>query len=212
MKLPERTVERISAYRRSLLNCLAEGKTHIYSHELAAMHHNTAVQVRRDIMFIGYSSMQRKGYDVRELIDVIGNILDSDRGLNVAVVGIGNLGRAITAYFMGKRSKLNIVAAFEVDPNKVDRVISGIKCYSINQMQEVIVDKKISIAIITVPADQAREIAESLYLAGVKGFLNFTTVPLNVSPEVYIDEYDMITSLEKVAYFVKLHQVPKVTG
>lgn len=209
MKLPERTVERISAYRRTLLNCLAEGKTHIYSHELAQMHHNTAVQVRRDIMFIGYSSMQRKGYDVRELIDVIGSILDSGSGLNVAVVGIGNLGRAITAYFMGKRSKLNIVAAFDVDPNKVDRVISGVKCYAINQMQEVIVDKQISIAIITVPADQAREIAENLYLSGVKGFLNFTTVPLNVSPEVYIDEYDMITSLEKVAYFVKLHQVPK---
>jgi redox-sensing transcriptional repressor len=211
MKLPERTVERISAYRRSLLNCLAEGKTHIYSHELAQMHHNTAVQVRRDIMFIGYSSMQRKGYDVRELIDVIGNILDSEHGLNVAVAGIGNLGRAITAYFMGKRSKLNIVAAFDVDPSKVNRVISGVKCYSISQMQEVIVDKKISIAIITVPADQAREVAESLYLAGVSGFLNFTTVPLNVSPEVYIDEYDMITSLEKVAYFVKLHQVRKET-
>lgn len=211
MKLPERTVERISAYRRSLLNCLAEGKTHIYSHELAEMHHNTAVQVRRDIMFIGYSSMQRKGYDVRELIDVIGNILDSESGLNVAVAGIGNLGRAITAYFMGKRSKLNIVAAFDVDPNKVDRVISGVKCYSINQMQEVIVDKQISVAIITVPADQAREIAENLYLSGVRGFLNFTTVPLNVSPEVYIDEYDMVTSLEKVAYFVKLNQVPKET-
>ncbi|MDF1570490.1 MAG: redox-sensing transcriptional repressor Rex [Bacteroidales bacterium] len=211
MKLPERTVERISAYRRSLLNCLAEGKTHIYSHELAQMHHNTAVQVRRDIMFIGYSSMQRKGYDVRELIDVIGEILDSDQGLNVAVAGIGNLGRAITAYFMGKRSKLNIVAAFDVDPSKVNRVISGVKCYSISQIQEVIVDKKISIAIITVPADQAREVAENLYLAGVSGFLNFTTVPLNVSPEVYIDEYDMITSLEKVAYFVKLHQVRKET-
>jgi redox-sensing transcriptional repressor len=211
MKLPERTVERISAYRRSLLNCLAEGKTHIYSHELAQMHHNTAVQVHRDIMFIGYSSMQRKGYDVRDLIDVIGNILDSESGLNVAVLGIGNLGRAITAYFMGKRSKLNIVAAFDVDPNKVDRVISGVKCYSINQLQEVIVDKKISIAIITVPADQARDIAENLYMSGVKGFLNFTTVPLNVSPEVYIDEYDMVTSLEKVAYFVKLGQVPKET-
>ena len=210
MKLPERTVERISAYRRTLLTCLGEGKTHIYSHELAEMHHNTAVQVRRDIMFIGYSSMQRKGYDVRELIEVIGNILDSESGLNVGVVGIGNLGRAITAYFMGKRSKLNIVAAFDVDPNKVDRVISGVKCYSINQLPEVIVDKQISIAIITVPADQARDIAEKLHLAGVKGFLNFTTVPLNVSPEVYIDEYDMITSLEKVAYFVKMTQVPKV--
>jgi redox-sensing transcriptional repressor len=205
MRLPERTVERISEYRRSLLNCLANGKTHIYSHELAQLHHNTAVQVRRDIMFIGYSSMQRKGYDVKELIDVIGRILDSDIGLNVAVVGIGNLGRAITAYFMGKRSKLNIVAAFDTDPNKVDRVISGVKCYSISEMQKIIQEKNIAIGLITVPADQAKEIAENLYAAGVRGLLNFTTVPLNVSPEVYIDEYDMITSLEKVAYFVKMH-------
>ena len=212
MKLPERTVERISEYRRTLLNCLAEGKTHIYSHELAQMHHNTAVQVRRDIMFIGYSSMQRKGYDVRELIDVIGSILDSQKVLNVAVVGIGNLGRAITSYFMGKRSKLDIVAAFDVDPSKVDRVIAGVKCYPIAKMQDVIREKDISIAIITVPADQARDIAEQLHLAGVKGLLNFTTVPLNVSPEVYIDEYDMVTSLEKVAYFVKMHNNNSGTG
>jgi len=204
VKLPERTVERISEYRRTLLNCLNEGKTHIYSHELAQMHHNTAVQVRRDIMFIGYSSMQRKGYDVRELIDVIAEILDSDAGLNVAVVGIGNLGRAITTYFLGKRSKLNIIATFDVDPNKVNRVIAGVKCYAMSDMQDVIREKNISIAIITVPADQAREVAENLYLSGVNGLLNFTTVPLNVSPEVYIDEYDMVTSLEKVAYFVKM--------
>jgi redox-sensing transcriptional repressor len=204
VKLPERTVERISEYRRTLLNCLNEGKTHIYSHELAQMHHNTAVQVRRDIMFIGYSSMQRKGYDVRELIDVIAGILDSDAGLNVAVVGIGNLGRAITTYFLGKRSKLNIIATFDVDPNKVNRVIAGVKCYAMSDMQDVIREKNISIAIITVPADQAREVAENLYLSGVNGLLNFTTVPLNVSPEVYIDEYDMVTSLEKVAYFVKM--------
>lgn len=212
MKLPERTVERISEYRRTLLNCLSNGKTHIYSHELALLHHNTAVQVRRDIMFIGYSSLQRKGYDVRELIDVIGNILDTDEGLNVAVIGMGNLGRAITAYFLGKRSKLNIVAAFDVDQNKVDRVISGVKCFSIAKMNEVIEEKNISIAVITVPADQARAVAEDLYLAGVRGLLNFTTVPLNVSSEVYIDEYDMITSLEKIAYFVKRHKDYQVKG
>ncbi len=211
MKLPERTVERISAYRRTLLNCLSNGKTHIYSHELAQLHHNTAVQVRRDIMFIGYSSMQRKGYDVSDLIDVIGDILDSEEGINVAVIGIGNLGRAVTTYFMGKRSKLNIIAAFDVDPNKIDRVISGVKCYSLNSLQEVIKEHNISIGIITAPADKAREVAEDLYVAGIKGLLNFTTVPLNVSPEVYIDEYDMITSLEKVAYFVKKHNEMSVS-
>ena len=201
--LPERTVERLSEYRRSMLQCLEEGKTHIYSHELAALHHNTAVQVRRDIMFIGYTSMQRKGYDVRELINVIGEILDSEKGLNVAVIGIGNLGRAFTTYFVGKRSKLNIIATFDVDANKIDRVISGVKCYPLNRIKEVVESHNISIALMTVPADSAAEVSEQLVEAGIKGLLNFTTVPLNVAPDVYLDEYDMITSLEKVAYFVK---------
>ncbi len=203
MKLPERTVERLSEYRRSLLQCLEEGKTHIYSHELANLHHNTAVQVRRDIMFIGYTSLQRKGYDVRELISVIGEILDSESGLNVAVIGLGNLGRAVTAYFVGKRSRLNIIASFDVDPNKIDRVISGVKCYSLDRVKEVVESQEISIAIMTVPANTAGEVSKQLVAAGIKGILNFTTAPLNVSPDVYLDEYDMITSLEKVAYFVK---------
>lgn len=202
--LPERTVERLSEYRRSLLQCLEEGKTHIYSHELADLHHNTAVQVRRDIMFIGYSSMQRKGYDVKELIQVIGEIIDSEKGLNVAVVGVGNLGRAITTYFIGKRSKLNIVATFDVDTNKIDRVIAGVKCYSLSRLKEMVETLDISIAIMTVPADSAQEVSKSLVEAGIKGVLNFTTVPLNLFPGVYLDEYDMITSLEKVAYFVKM--------
>ena len=203
MTLPERTVERLSEYRRSLLQCLEEGKTHIFSHELAELHHNTAVQVRRDIMFIGYTSMQRKGYDVRELVDVIGDILDSEKGQNVAVIGIGNLGKAVTTYFVGKRSKLNIIATFDVDTTKIDRVISGVKCYPLSRLKEVVEEHRISIAIMTVPADSAAEVTAQLVEAGVKGLMNFTTVPLDVPPDVYLDEYDMITSLEKVAYFVK---------
>jgi len=206
MALPERTVERLSEYRRSLLQCLEEGKTHIFSHELAELHHNTAVQVRRDIMFIGYTSMQRKGYDVGDLVDVIGGILDSEKGLNVAVVGIGNLGRAVTTYFVGKRSKLNIIATFDVDTTKIDRVISGVKCYPLSRLEEVIKTHAISIAIVTVPADSAAEVTAQLVEAGIKGVMNFTTVPLNVPKEVYMDQYDMITSLEKVAYFVKTPQ------
>ncbi|MCK4879144.1 MAG: redox-sensing transcriptional repressor Rex [Bacteroidales bacterium] len=206
MTLPERTVERLSEYRRSLLQCLEEGKTHIFSHELAELHHNTAVQVRRDIMFIGYTSMQRKGYDLRELVDVIGDILDSERGLNVAVIGIGNLGRAVTTYFVGKRSKLNIIATFDVDTTKIDRVISGVKCYPLSRLNEVVKAQQISIAILTVPADSAAEVTAQLVEADIKGLMNFTTVPLNVPPDVYLDEFDMITSLEKVAYFVKSPQ------
>jgi redox-sensing transcriptional repressor len=202
-KLPGKTVERLSEYRRQLLSCLAENKNYIFSHDLAALLHITAVQVRRDLMLIGYSSVLRKGYDVRELIDTIGKIIDSAEGLNVAIVGIGNLGRAVTGYFRGKRTKLNIVASFDNDPQKVNKVISGVKCYHIQDMEQIIKELNIKIAILTVPADFAKSMLEEVVRFGIKGILNFTTVPLNVPSEIYLEEYDMITSIEKVAYFVK---------
>ena len=103
-KLPDKTVERLSQYRRNLLLCVLQGKTHIFSHEIANLLHITPVQVRRDIMLIGYSGTLRKGYDIQELIDLIGDIIDSEDGQKVAVVGAGNLGRAIISYLKGKRT------------------------------------------------------------------------------------------------------------
>ncbi len=202
-KLPGKTVERLSEYRRTLLGVLNEKRNFIFSHDLAARLHITAVQVRRDLMLIGYSSVQRKGYDVRELIDTIGKIIDSESSLNVAIIGIGNLGRAVAGYFKGKRSKLNIVASFDNDPQKINKVISGVKCYPYQDMQRIVNELDIKIAILTVPPDYAREIAEESVRFGIKGILNFTTIPLNVPSGTYLEEYDMITSIEKVAYFVK---------
>ena len=207
MKLPGKTVERLSEYRRTLLGCLNEKKNFIFSHDLAARLHITAVQVRRDLMLIGYSSVQRKGYDVRELIDTIGIIIDSEQSMNVAIIGIGNLGRAVAGYFKGKRSKLNLVASFDNDLQKVNRVISGVKCYSNNEMEKTMKELDIKIAIITVPPDFAKEIAEEAVRFGVKGILNFTTIPLNVPSWVFLEEYDMITSIEKVAFFVKENRI-----
>ncbi len=206
MNLPEKTVGRLSEYRRTLLNCLVEGKTHIYSHELAQLHNITAVQVRRDIMFIGYSSMQRKGYDIQELVNVIGKILDSQDGQNVAILGTGNLGRAVIHYFVGKRSKLIITAAFDVDKSIIGTETTGVKCYDMADLEKVVKERGISIAMITVPPEQAAKATAQAVNAGIKGILNFTSIPLNVPENVYLEEYDMITSLEKVAYFVKNSQ------
>ena len=203
MYLPEKTIERLSQYRRTLLNCQANGQTHIFSHELAALLNITAVQVRRDIMFLGYTSVQRKGYDIMDLVSVIGTLLDNNEVLKVAIIGMGHLGTAITAYFKGKRAKLDIVAAFDIDPTKIGKTIAGVKCYAKDQLPEVFEEMNISIGVITVPPENAADVAEKLVKAGVKGILNFTTVPLNVSSQVYLEEYDMVTSLEKVAYYVK---------
>ena len=201
--LPHKTVERLSQYRRSLLLILTKEKTHVFSHEIAQMLHITPVQVRRDLMLIGYSGNLRKGYDIKELIDMIGNIIDTEKGQRVAVIGLGNLGKAFISYFKGKRTKLTIVAAFDINPDKIDRIYDGVPCYNINRITEIMKKDNITIGIITVPAEQAPAIAETLVLAGAKGILNYSPKPLNVSPYVYLEEYDMITSLEKVAFFAK---------
>jgi len=202
-KLPEKTIGRLSEYRRTLLNCLAKGKTHIYSHELANLHNITAVQVRRDIMLIGYSTTLKKGYDVKALIDVIAKIIDTEDGLNAAIIGVGNLGKAITTYLNGKRTKLRIIAAFDTDPDKTNRVIAGIKCYPMSEIHKIIKEQDISIGIITVPPEDAPSVSETLVNSGIKGILNYTSTSLNVPQNIYLEEYDMITSLEKVAYYVK---------
>jgi redox-sensing transcriptional repressor len=202
-RLPDKTVERLSKYRRALFASMIEGKTHIYSHEIAKMFHITPVQVRRDIMLIGYSGSQSKGYYIKGLTELISDIIDTPEGIKAAVVGMGNLGRSIIGYFNGKRSKLTIVAAFDINPEKVDKEFVGVKCYPYDKLTEIVKKEKISVGVITVPAIAAVNVAENLIKSGVKGILNYAPKSLNVPSSVYLEEYDMITSLEKVAYFVK---------
>ena len=200
--LPGKTIERLSQYRRILLVKLAGGKTNVFSHELAKWLNLTSVQVRRDLMLIDCSGSQSKGYSVGDLVYRIASIIDSKSALNLAVVGMGNLGRAITSYFSGKRDKLSIVAVFDNDTQKTDRIISGVPCFHINSVKEKIEADNISMAILTVTPEAAQDVAKILVDSGIKGILNYTTVPISVPDEVYLEEYDMVTSLEKLAYFV----------
>ena len=207
--LPHKTIERLSQYRRALLICLDKDKSHIFSHEIAKIQHITPVQVRRDLMLIGYSGTLRKGYNIQELIDLIGTIIDSEEGLNTAIIGMGNLGRALIKYLTGRRHKLEIVAGFDTNPDKIGNKFSGIQCYSTEQLDKIIKEKNIKIGIITVPEDQTVETAQKLVDAGVKGILNYTPKPVEVPDHVYLEEYDMITTLEKVAFYVKMTEEKK---
>ncbi len=201
--IPEKTIERLSEYRRSLLSCHKQGITHIFSHVLAGMHGITAVQVRRDLMLIGFSSDTKKGYDVKVLIEFINGILDSEDVMNVAIIGMGRLGQAITSYFNGKRRKLRIVAAFDIDPQKAGRIIDDIPCYHMDEFESVVEQMEISIVIISSPSRVAPSLVVPIINAGIKGVLNFTSVPLNFPQGIVAENYDITTILEKVAYFVK---------
>jgi len=201
--IPEKTIERLSEYRRTLRASLKQGITHIFSHVLAGMHGITAVQVRRDLMLIGFSSDTKKGYDVKVLIDFISSILDSAQPMNIAVLGMGHLGQAITKYFNGKGQNLKIIAAFDVDPLKVGTEIDNIPCYHMDDFERMVELRDISIVIVSSPAKVAPQLVVPIINAGIKGVLNFTSTPLNFPQGIIVENYDITTLLEKVAYFVK---------
>jgi len=175
----------------------------VFSHQLSTSAGVSAAQVRRDIITLGYSGSPQHGYDVAELIESIDNFLDAPDGQNVALVGVGNLGRAVASYFAGRRPKLRLVALFDIDPEKSGRVICGVRCYPQEKITEVVRSERVSIVILGVPAPAAQAVADACVAGGARGILNFAPVALRVPPGVYVENLDMARSLEKVAYFAR---------
>jgi redox-sensing transcriptional repressor len=203
MRLPPRTVERLSKYRRLLSNYHPSEGAHIFSHDLARMLNLTPVQVRRDLMLVGLTGNHRKGYNIKELIALIGRVIDREKGHNIAIVGIGNLGRAVTAFIRKSHTKMNIVAAFDIDKDKINSEVAGVPCFHISEISKKVKELSVDIAILTVSPDAAVDITNILLNANIRGILNFTSVHLDVPDDVYLKNYDIITSLEEIGFFIK---------
>ena len=207
--VPDKVIARLSLYRRLLTDHLHSDQTHIYSHELAALAGVSSAQVRRDFMITGYSGSPNRGYEIGELVKCIADVLDDPEGHKLALVGVGNLGRAILDYFSGRRPHLTIVAAFDVNPEKTGRHIHGVPCYHMDELEEVVRGQGISSAVVSVPAAHAQKVADALVAAGIRGILTFTPAPMRVPPNVYLEEVDITTSLEKVAYYASTNKAVK---
>jgi len=203
MKLPVRTVQRLSRYRRLLLKYRYLEEPHIYSHDLARLCNLNPVQVRRDLMLIGSSGNHRRGYNVNMLIKLITENIDTPDGQRVCIIGMGKLAQAITHYLQEHEIFQHIVATFDIDPVKVGKQIDNIPCYDIRQLGSTIEQEKISMAVLTVPSDFAASITSILVDSGISGILNFTSISLAVPKGIYVRDFNIINTLEEIAYFVK---------
>ena len=208
--ISERTIGRLSVYRR-LLNTLAEtGEVYIYSHQLGSMAGSTAAQVRRDLMTIGCSGSPARGYEIQELVDAIGGFLDAPDEMGVAMVGAGRLGQAVLAYFLGRRPKLSFVMAFDTDPAKIGQVFHGCSCHGMADLPRLIAEQEVTVAVIAVPASAAQAMCDVLVRAGIRSVLNFAPARLRVPSGVHVEDMDMTTALEKVAFFARRDEPPEV--
>lgn len=202
-RVSNKVIGRLGLYRRLLADLAAEGMEFVFSHELAKRATVTAAQVRRDIMSIGYVGNPAKGYDVAALSASIAQLLDAPEGQNVVLVGIGNLGRALLAYFSDRRMALRIIAAFDTDESKVNRVLHGFRCYHMRMLDKIAREHSVDVGIIAVPAHQAQAAAERMMETGIRGILNFAPTRLVVPHGVYVEDINMSVSLERVAFMAR---------
>ncbi len=205
--LPANTVERLSNYRRALMNLQKEEKTHIHSHRLAHLLKINPAHVRRDLMLIGFTGDIHKGYDIKRLIESIGKAIDCIHVQKVAFVGVGDLGRAVADYFNHQNTKLQVAATFRIGEEPGVQY-PDVKCYNISRMKEIMRQEKIELCVLAVPDDFVDEVSKAMADAGVKGILNFTSSRLKIPKEIYVEHYDMISKLEKLAYFTNKDTCP----
>jgi redox-sensing transcriptional repressor len=195
-----RTVERLSLYRRVLQQSSAAGSHSTYSHELAAACRVSAVQVRRDLMSVGYGGSTTSGYEIQPLLGAIDAFLGNTGPVQVALVGVGHLGRAVLAFLCWRHPRF-VPVAFDRDPRLTERVIDGVRCFPVEQMPDTIRQHQIRIGVVCVPATEAQRVSEQLVAAGVGGILNFAPVTLFLPSYVFVENIDISVALEKVAFF-----------
>lgn len=200
-KISEKNVYRLIVYKTLLEKLLEEGRTKLYSYELAKMASISPEQVRRDLMVVGYSGSPAHGYNIRELYDSIGVFVDPKQKQKTILIGIGNLGKAILDHFPRHNPKLTIVGIFDNSPEKIDRVIHGYHSYHIDKLEQFVKENSVDLVIITVPVESAQQIADVLSNTNIKGILNFSPVQLQIhNKNIFVERVDMMVSLQKVAY------------
>jgi redox-sensing transcriptional repressor len=200
---PKAVVGRMSLYLRQLETYQRMGYTTVSSSQLGQPLSIKNAQVRKDLAFFGQFGHPGIGYRIQELTDALRHILGIDQDWPLALVGLGNLGRALLRYRGFRTRGFHVIALFDNDPHKIGHKHDGMVVEPIDSLNNVVALRKINLAILCVPADAAQRVAEVLVAAGIRGILNFAPVPLIVPAHVNLVPVDLSVQLENLAYKVQ---------
>ncbi|HOW09853.1 MAG TPA: redox-sensing transcriptional repressor Rex [Bacteroidales bacterium] len=203
------SLKRIFLYRACLVRLKLMGVKKVFSYTLANETGVTADQVRKDFSEFGIKGNKRGGYEVEELLEIMENIFHRNKDHNLVLIGMGNLGLALSKYSRFVQRNMNIVATFDIDPFK-QKLRSDIPVYSMGRLKEIIDRFRVKVAILAVPEISAQEVADELIRFGIKGIVNFAPVLLKVPADVVVNNVNLCDELESVIYYV--HKMMKDDG
>ncbi len=196
------TIDRLPLYFRTLRMSQEEGMEIISSEELGHRLGITPEQIRKDLASFGQFGKKGVGYYIRELIINVGKILGLDNNWHIAVVGVGHLGWALAHYRNFDSLGFELVALFDIDPNKIGQCIKGVQVSSLDSLKEVVEEQTIHIGIIAVPEAYAQEVADQLVAAGVRGIWNFAPMKIQVPDTVRVINEDLSVGLSSLSFYL----------
>ena len=206
-KIPKPTIKRLAVYYRCLENLIKSGKETISSQELGNRLNIKASQVRKDLSYFGEFGKRGIGYQTRHLQDGIAEILGIKRIWNVCIVGAGNLGMALANYPGLSKSGYQIKAIFDVSSEKIGKKLqNGLVVEDLKNFERVARKEKIHIGVITVPANNAQQVADLMIGSGIEGIMNFAPAKLNIPENLPLEEIDISLTFRALSFQITMQK------
>lgn len=200
--IPDIVVGRLPRYLLALQRFQSSGVSTTSSKELGEKLGLTAAQIRKDLSLFGEFGKQGTGYSVIYLIEQLSKILKINRMWSMALVGAGNLGRAIAHYNGFTDRGFCVTLVFDNDPQKIGTTIGDFVVHDSSHMADLIRQNDIKIAMLTVPSNVAQAVADQLISAGIQAILNYAPTQLSVPPGVRVQYIDPIFRLQHMTYYL----------
>ena len=200
-RIPEATVARLPLYYRALLETAERQVSTISSERLAELAGVNAAKVRKDLSYLGSYGTRGVGYEVEYLLFQVSRELGLTQDWPVVIVGIGNLGRALANYRGFGARGFRVVALVDADPGIVGARVGELTVESIEDLDRIVADRRIAIAILATPAAAAQDVSDRLVAAGVTSILNFAPTVLAVPDGVSLRKVDLAIELQILSFY-----------
>lgn len=199
-KISIAVIRRLPRYYRYLSDLLNAGITRISSKELSIRMEITASQIRQDLNCFGGFGQQGYGYNIEYLYNEIGNILGLNKQFTMIIIGAGNMGQALANYGNFEKRGFKLAGIFDINQKVVGKKIKNIEIKHLDKIDEFFKENKVDIAIITVPYNQAPQVADKVAHLGVQAIWNFSPVDLKLPFDIIIENVHLSDSLMVLGY------------
>lgn len=203
VKIPRATLKRLPLYYRFVSSLKSKGIDRVNSKAISDALQIDSATIRREFSYFGELGKKGYGYNIDSLLDFFKSELSESDMIKIAIVGVGNLGKALLTYNFSIHDDMTITEAFDVKEDVIGQKIGNVIVKDNDELITTLKKEEIDVVILTTPERVAQKVADELVQAGVKGILNFTPGRINTPSDVQVHQIDLGIELQSLLFFMK---------